>query len=245
MGVLKTLTDEYFGDSIRKEDEIDISGLDVEIVSFTDNNGKFHKHGYRVKDGDSNEMAKTLKTLIERAIEFRGPECSLNDIDVSNQKKMCYEEDEDEIYGVFENSPFNGDISGWNVSNVEDMYGMFYKAKSFNQPLNKWNVSNVKDMRGMFSYAKSFNQPLDKWDVSNVKDMCSMFCDDESFNQDISGWDVSNVEDMYGMFDNAESFNQPLDKWDVSNVENMYSMFDETQLEKNNKLPKWYLDRMK
>ena len=199
MGVLKTLTDEYFGDSIREEDKIPIGDLDVEIVSFKDNNGKLHKNGYRVKDGDPDEMAKTLKTLIEKAIEVRGTECSLNDIDVSNQTKMCYEEyDEDEEYyiiGLFEYSDFNGDISGWDVSNVENTYCMFYYAKSFNGDISGWNVSSVKNMEDMFWYATSFNQ-------------------------DISGWDVSRVE-------------------------NMFYMFDETQLEKNNKLPKWYLDRMK
>ena len=46
MGILKKLTEEYFGDTVREEDLIDIDGLDVEIVSFTDNNGKKHKRGY-------------------------------------------------------------------------------------------------------------------------------------------------------------------------------------------------------
>ena len=217
MGVLKTITDEYFGDSIRKEDEIDISDLDVEIFSFTDKNGKFHKHGYRVIDGNPDEMAKTLKILIKRIIEKRGTECSLNDIDVSNQKKMCYGEDGG--YGVFDKSDFNGDISGWDVSNVEDMYAMFYDAKSFNQSLNKWNVSNVKNMNLMFYNAKSFNQ-------------------------DISGWDVSNVENMVGVFYGASSFNQDISGWKVSNVKDMNLMFDYTPLEKNNNLPQWYLDKI-
>ena len=38
MGILKTITEEYFGETIREEDEINIDGLDVEIVFFTDNN---------------------------------------------------------------------------------------------------------------------------------------------------------------------------------------------------------------
>ena len=50
MGVLKELTKEYFGEIIRKEDEINIDGLDVEIVSFTDNNGNIHRRGYKPKD---------------------------------------------------------------------------------------------------------------------------------------------------------------------------------------------------
>ena len=268
MGVLKTLTDEYFGEDIRKEDLIDISDLEVEIVEFTDMNGKFHKYGYRVIDGDPDEMAKTLKTFIERVIELRGPECSLNDVDVSNQKMMCYEDEESVNYGVFEESPFNGDISGWDVSSVENMDLMFWNAKSFNQDISRWNVSNVENMKNMFWGAISFNQPLDKWDVSSVKNMRdmfryatsfnqdisrwnvssvenmnSMFYKAKSFNQDISRWDVSNVENMGWMFDDAESFNQDISGWNVSNVKHMRDMFDNTPLKNNNKLPKWYLDR--
>ena len=62
MGILKTLTKEYFGEIEREEDLIDIVGLDVEIVSFTDNNGKKHRRGYKPKDRD------TLKELLERMI---------------------------------------------------------------------------------------------------------------------------------------------------------------------------------
>ena len=52
-----------------------------------------------------------------------------------------------------------GDINNWDVSNVTNMYGMFYGASSFNQPLNNWDVSNVTDMWSMFDGAVSFNQP--------------------------------------------------------------------------------------
>ena len=52
MGILKTLTEEYFGEIEREEDLIDIHDLNVEIVSFTDNNDKFHKRGYKPKDKD-------------------------------------------------------------------------------------------------------------------------------------------------------------------------------------------------
>ena len=62
MGILKKLTEEYFGNTIREEDFINIDGLDVEIVSFTDNNGKKHRRGYKPKDRDN------LEKLLERMI---------------------------------------------------------------------------------------------------------------------------------------------------------------------------------
>ena len=82
MGILKTITEEYFGNIIREEDEINIDGLDVEIVSFTDNNGKKHGRGYKPKDRD------TLKELLERMIKVRGDEGDFNDIDTSDITSM-------------------------------------------------------------------------------------------------------------------------------------------------------------
>ena len=136
MGVLKDLTKEYFGEKVRKEDEINIDGLDVDIVSFTDNNGKFHKRGYKPND------RVTLKNLLERMIEVRGDEGDFNDIDTSKIISMMM---------LFDgNKTFNGDISGWNVSEVEDMSYMFEDATSFNQDISKWDVSKVTDMCYMF-----------------------------------------------------------------------------------------------
>ena len=149
MGILKKLTEEYFGDTVREEDEINIVGLDVEIVSFTDNNDKFHKKGYKPKDKD------TLEKLLERMIEVRGDEGDFNDIDTSDIKDM-------ESLFLF-NTTFNGDITGWNVSKVTDMSGMFFYAESFNQPIGNWEFLIVRHMRSMFSHAISFNQDISKW----------------------------------------------------------------------------------
>ena len=73
-------------------------------------------------------------------------------------------------------------LNKWNVSNVEDMEGMFAGARSFNQPLNNWNVSKVKYMYNMFEGASSFNQPF----TSNARAPLGLLI---KFNN----WDVSNV----------------------------------------------------
>ena len=254
MGVLKILTDEYFGETIREEDKIQ----NVEIVSFTDKNGKFHKHGYRVKDGNPDEMAETLKTLIERIIEKRGPECSLNDIDVSNITQMFCEDG-----GVFYGFKFNGDISGWDISNVEDMYNMFaYSDFTGKNGIFRLEEGNkVKNMFSMF-YGSEFNGDISDWDVSNVEVMSNMFSNSK-FDGDLSKWNVQKVKSMNGMFSESEFtgkngifrlkekntlfgtncmfWNSPFDgdvsDWCVNKNRDMGSMFSESSF--NGDTSKW------
>ena len=55
------------------------------------------------------------------------------------------------ILTFLDKKDFNDNINNWNVSNVTNMEGMFYRAKLFNQSLNDWNVSNVENMWRMFT----------------------------------------------------------------------------------------------
>ncbi len=143
---------------------------------------------------------------------------------------------------MFAGSSFNGDLSSWNLSKVENMERMFFNTIFFNQPLNSWNTSNVTNMKEMFKEAFLFNQPLNNWNVSNVIDMKGMFEGSESgftngvFNQDISSWNVSNVTDMSNMF-RSSSFNQDISSWNVSHVTDMRGMFSLTSF--NQPLNNW------
>jgi surface protein len=49
---------------------------------------------------------------------------------------------------MFRGSNFNQDISGWNVSSVIQMDGMFQNNSSINIDLSSWDVSNVTSCWG-------------------------------------------------------------------------------------------------
>ena len=146
-----------------------------------------------------------LRQIVFESIEKYGPNCDLNFIDVSQVTDM---------YCIFSgpNSVFNGDISGWDVSNVESMNDMFHGSQ-FNGDISGWNVSKVQDMSYMFQ-SSAFNGDIGNWNVSNVGTMSCMFRDSQ-FNQDISRWDVSSVFDMSNMFAHSQ-FNGDISQWNVS-----------------------------
>ncbi|MBM7557062.1 BspA family leucine-rich repeat surface protein [Halanaerobacter jeridensis] len=150
-----------------------------------------------------------------------------------------------DMEGMFRGaSSFNRDLSGWDVSSVKDMANMFYGASSFNGDISGWDVSNVTSMQAMFRGAGLFNGNISSWDVSSVTNMKNMFYGDgaSAFNGDLSSWDVSSVKDMEGMFAFASSFNQPIGAWNVSNVTTMNMIFKDIELSTSNYddiLKKW------
>ena len=66
----------------------------------------------------------------------------------------------------FDAFQFNQNIGGWDVGNVENMWGMFFNASQFNQNIGGWNVGKVTNMSSMFGLAAAFNQNLENWAVS-------------------------------------------------------------------------------
>ena len=65
---------------------------------------------------------------------------------------------------MFKNaSKFDGDITDWDVSNINTMIYMFYDAKEFNQNISKWDVSKVIQMDYMFTGALKFDQYIRVW----------------------------------------------------------------------------------
>jgi surface protein len=143
--------------------------------------------------------------------------------DVSNVVRMDF---------MFYNSPFtnngNPDISGWTTSAVTSMGGMF-GFTPFNLDISNWDLSNVGSTTLMFQGNTAFNQNISNWNLSAVTNMSGMFQNATSFNNLgsplISGWTTSNVANMTRMFNGATSFNQPVGGWDVSKVSNMSEMF--------------------
>ncbi len=131
-----------------------------------------------------------------------------------------------DMFGMFYDADsLNQNISHWDTSNVVNMESLFHNADIFNQDISGWVTTNVTNMSSMFAGATAFNQDISEWDTTRVTDMHDMFSGVADFNADISNWNVSNVVDLSGMFYEADTFNQNIGNWDTSNAIDLSSMF--------------------
>ena len=139
------------------------------------------------------ELIKNIQELLNKNIH------NFNCIDTSAitdmSKLFCNE--------GFEKIKFKGkSIENWDISNVENMAGIFYKCKKLNCDLSNWNVSKVEIMDYMFKGCYNFKgKGLENWDVSKVKHMKHMFYNCYEFKGNgLENWNVSNVKDMREIF---------------------------------------------
>ena len=112
------------------------------------------------------------------------------------------------------------------LSQVTSMAGMFDGATAMNQDIGHWDVSNVQNLDGMFRNT-SFNQDISSWDVSNVSVFAFMFDGASAFNQDLSAWGtrLGSADSMASMFRGATAFNGAIENWDVTTVTNICLLY--------------------
>lgn len=95
---------------------------------------------------------------------------------------------------MFQETPFNQDIGGWDTSKVTDMYSLFKLNNVFNQDISNWDTSKVTNMKRMFLSATGFDQDLGSWDVTSLTDAEDMFngvtLSPANYDALLIGWDA-------------------------------------------------------
>ena len=81
---------------------------------------------------------------------------------------------------MFYNSNFNGDLSKWDVFNVNEMYQTFMYSKFNNDSLNNWNMKNVENIHSIFGFSE-FVGNISNWELNNNIDADMVFANNEKF----------------------------------------------------------------
>ena len=105
-------------------------------------------------------------------------------------------------------------IEGWDVSNWNDMGGLFYSSNKVNVDLSGWDVSKVKIM-GLTMVLGDVNPNINNWDVSSATNMTSLVISGNANyieGMDLSGWDVSKVTECNGLTNQLNFYNWPESK---------------------------------
>ena len=175
------------------------------------------------REEDKFHTKEQLQKYIKSEIKKQGENVVIQNLDIS------LIEDLSELFSDMCWGDKTLDLSGWNTSNVKDMYNMFSACNNLESlNLSGWDTSNVKDMSMMFIDCRKLKSiDLSGWDTSNVSSISFMFSGCESLESlDVSGWNTSNVENMSYIFYYCKNLKSlDLSSWNTSNVENMERMF--------------------
>ena len=121
------------------------------------------------------------------------------------------------------------DLSGWNASNVTNMYNMFSGCTNLTSlDLSSFDTSNVTNMQEMFRQCENLKTlDVSGWNTNKVINMSFMFSESEKLTSlDLSNFDTSNVTNMRWMFRGCYSLTSlDLSHFDTSKVTDMSQMF--------------------
>ena len=134
----------------------------------------------------------------------------------------------------FANAPkFNGDLSGWDVSQVTSLRQTFRKATTFNSDLSRWDTGMVTTMDSLckstrpslgrrstsllclfsVNFAVNFNADINGWNTSSVTTLARLFLGASGFLGEITAWDVSQCTDFTHTFAGARYVNEDYCSW--------------------------------
>jgi len=130
------------------------------------------------------------------------------------------------IRRMFRQSDFNGKVSNWNVSNVQNFSEFLLFCENFNKPIGFWDTSSGTDFGGMLRET-AYNQTLVNFVTGSATQLDFMF-NGTPFDQDISSWNVSNVINWNSFLAGAElsstNYDLLLNAWSQQSVRNNQSV---------------------
>ena len=136
--------------------------------------------------------------------------------------------------GMFEGSSFNGYVSKFDMSSVQDCSAMFKNTSAFNQWVDSWfnGTNSLTNTSSMFEGAEAFNNKVASWNLDGVQNASAMFKNTKVFNKWIDPWfdGTNSLTNTSSMFEGAEAFNNKVASWNLDGVQNASAMFKNTKV---------------
>ena len=126
------------------------------------------------------------------------------------------------------------DLSGADLSALEDGRYMFYKTGFSKINLDRTNPSALTDAQGMFARASALkdlgNEALSGWSLPQLKDGSYMFEADKALSViDVSGWGMDSIGNISYMFADCPSITAlNVSEWKIQSLEWMDAAFMNT-----------------
>lgn len=114
------------------------------------------------------------------------------DLDLSN---IQLSESIDSLDGLFNGKKIKTlDLSGWDVSNIENFSGMFSHCYNLEEiyGLEDWNFKDGTSFYKMFYGCKNLKKiEIYDWEVNNVKNLSYMFYDCINLDMQLKEWNIN------------------------------------------------------
>ena len=113
------------------------------------------------------DLITTNEDLRNKILELYKEQGEGETLDVSSLTNCIKCDDFSYIFNELAEVKYIIGLENWDVSNVENMSGMFEECENFNCDLSKWDVSKVTNMEDMFDGCNSLkNKP--SWYMKKV-----------------------------------------------------------------------------
>jgi hypothetical protein len=136
--------------------------------------------------------------------------------------------------GTFQDSPFNQDITSWDVSSVDNFSFMFKGCTAFNKAL-AWDTGAGDTFEEMFYGCTALNSLLLGWNVGGALTLKNMFAGCTLLNQSFASWITGATTTSYfGTFQNCTALNEDFSSWQIGGITDAQLMFNGVTLSNAN-----------
>ena len=147
------------------------------------------------------------------------------------------------------------DIGKWDVTNINNMEGLFWKCWNLiyiSNNISKWNTINLQNIHGMFFGCVNilYLPDISNWNTNNLESITELFHYCESIRNvpDISKWNIEKIKSQNLIFADCKSLKSlpDISNWNTDNITEFIGLFEDcASLESLPDISEWKTNNLK